>query len=399
MKLKDIITYSLLFLVSIAFTAEIVFFQLTGRHVIGNSKHFEDHQLIRCSDTNLKLRKRTNDPQLKIISKYEDVCGSQFLSYMMLFTGMPISRVNAHSMADVMTQRLNAFDDFEISPIVIMEPDSEWGLVDFNEYSRGDYDEWIDAYFERLKMNGITDEQLGIWIPFPEPQQPFWNNNQNPDDYAISINRHFKQLKKYFPKATTGILLDSQVGSDESASQLVAYTRLIEPQLINYVGLQGFPWHPTAEGDSRSAIISASEFIPAYMLEEVANSLGKKEVIINTGTYRRRKASSGGEVAVSTQQRMNILKSVEAEVDLLESSGFNVIVNIFSEDKFELQEGVDWSYWESSDSAEDSHAALFTNFVNKLINSGAEISIYDSSKNKNAIVSPDESDEINVHNY
>ncbi len=362
------------------FTSNIVLRQLTGSGLMGagqSKSDFVNLKSSQCTGVRPEVRLVSTDPQLKAIADYESACESQFITEMMIFTNMPISNEDAVTKATAMASRLREFERFNIKPIVIVEPDSEWGLIDFQEYAQGMYDEWTATYFKQLKVEQISSSQMGTWIPFPEPQQPFWNNNSNPDDFAFSVNRYLKSLKSEYPESKAGILLDSEVGSD-NPSQLVAYTRLIEVDLIDRVGLQGFPWHPTDPDDTRLPITDASSFVPAYMLEEIAKSLKTKDVLINTGTYRHKKMQNGGEIAIPTYKRNETLKSIEKEAVLLEKAGYNVTVNLFAENKLETKEAVDWSYWQPGKTGDSTNTALFTSFVASLKTKDINISIYDS---------------------
>lgn len=381
MKTNDIIKYSLIFLASVLLTAQIVVQQLTGNDLLGRRENqTPNSQFVKCTNQPAVARPTTDDPQLKVVAEYEQVCQSSFINDMMLFTGMPISDDNAISMADQMTTRLKKFDAFGIRPIVIAEPDSEWGLIDFYEYGTGYYDVWVDTYFKHLKENGITDKQIGIWVPFPEPQQPTWNNNTDPDDFAHSVNRHLKTFKRYFPGAQSAILLDSQVGEEDRSSQVLAYVRLVDPSVVDIVGLQGFPWHPSGEGDEREPVVSASKFVPAEIVKDLAKSLDTKDVMINTGSYRHRTTETGGETAISTEQRKVILDSIVHETEILTKANYNVTLNVFAENKLEANEGVNWSYWQPGSFDDTTHAPLFTQFIKGLHDKEVIISLFDSRK-------------------
>lgn len=379
MKTKNLIIYNIILFAIVLMTAQIVTYQLTGNFIFQNKPISEPELSVKkCTSRPLITRGGTSDPQLKALIEYEEACQSAFVDYMMVFTNMPISTENAQAMADAMAVRLKQFDEASVKPMVIVEPDTEWGLVDFQEYTTGFYDLWINDYFARLKANGISDDQMGIWIPFPEPQQEFWNNNGDPDDFAKSINKYFKSLRTAFPLAETAILLDSQTGETDQAPQLLAYTRLIEDGLVDYAGLQGFPWHPREEGDPRNKVISADVFAPAYLAEEVAKSLGTKKIILNTGSYRHKKADNGGAITITTDEREQTLDSIYTEISLLKDAYYEVTVNIFSENKLETKEGVDWSYWQAGLYEQSDHRSLFTNFVYDLNQKDVKISIYDA---------------------
>lgn len=379
MRTKDLIIISLLLAITILFTADIVNYELTGNHLFRKTQPaLISISQTKCADNDIKSRSASFDSQLKIVSEYERVCRSTFIDNVMIFTNMPISAPNAVQLADKMTERLSAFKDYEISPIVIVEPDSEWGLIDFREYAAGDYDEWMSVYFNRLKENGITDSMMGLWIPFPEPQQTYWNNS-TPDDFATSSNRYFTTLRKSFPKARTGILLDSQVGEDSQTSQLLAYTRLLDNRLVDVAGLQGFPWHPSDEGDLRKPVTLASEFASANLLDQVAKSIDTREVLLNIGTYRHRKASNGGDIAITLVERQTTLDSIVHETSKLTDKQYSVTVNVFAENKFDSKEGVDWSYWQSGRYTDSDQSRLFTSFIRKLERMNTEISIFDTA--------------------
>jgi hypothetical protein len=381
MKRRDIVIASLMFLLCVGITSDIVRYQLTGNHLISlNRAKSTSVTSTKCAGEPVPSRPATADPQLKALAEYEQACQSAFASDVMIFTNMPISATEAEQNADALAVRLREFSAQGVTPIVIAEPDSSRGLIDFHEYAIGDYDEWNAAYFDRLKTDGLTDAQLGIWIPFPEPQQPTWNNNGNPDDFANSINRFFKIERSHFPAAKTAILLDSQVSEDNSTSQLLAYTRLVDNSLIDIAGIQGFPWHPISEGDPRKPITSASSFIPAKLLEQVAQSLGTHNVFINTGTYRHKLTDNGGELAVSTAEREATLDSIVDQVNTLRADHYNTTVNIFAQNKLETKEGTDWSYWQRGDYSSSRATSLFTHFVRQLKDKKVTISLYDERK-------------------
>lgn len=377
MKQRDIIIYTLVFAGCILLTANIILKELTGNWLLQTPKSLElSLDTSTCTKRPIAIKGDQSDPQLKALADYEQACGSAFADDMMLFTNMPVSNEIAKKLADAMTSRLQKFKEAKITPIVIVEPDSEWGLVDFHEFAEGFYDTWIEAYFKHLKQNGVQSADLGYFTPFPEPMQPYWNN-ASADDYALSVNRYFKILRKYFPEAKTAILLDLEV-SEEGAPQLLAYARLLDESLVDLVGIQGFPWHPAEEDSERQPVLDASQFISSRYAKEVADSLGKKDIMLNTGSYRHKKAENGGEIAVSTEERQAILNGIVSEATKLKDQGYNVTVNIFAEDKLSMQEGTNWSYWQPGQYASSEHTQLFTKFIRDLTAKDIRISLFDA---------------------
>ncbi len=381
MRSRDIVIFTAIFVFLTGFTAKVVSLQLTGSsfpYLTANHAGLSLHRQ-RCTNTPIPVRPSTNDPQLKALAEYEQACRSAFASDLMLFTDMPVTTTEALQAADTMSARLKEFSAWHVTPIVVVEPDSSIGLLSFHTYASGAYDTWNADYFSRLKADGVTGSEMGIWIPFPEPQQPTWRGNSNPDDFAKSVNRYFGIEKQYFPQAKTAILLDSQVNR-ESLSQVLAYTRLIKNSLVDIAGLQGFPWYPSDVGDPRAPITSASVFAPASMLEQIARSIGTKTVLINTGTFRQKILSDGSELAVPNAQREATITSIMKQVQMLQKDHYSVTVNIFAQNKLADSEATNWSYWQQGDYDLSPATAIFTNFVNRLHSDHVAISIFDSRK-------------------
>lgn len=77
-------------------------------------------------------------------------------------------------------------------------------------------------------------------------------------------------------------------------------------------------------------------------------------------------------------EREQTLDSIYTEISLLKDAYYEVTVNIFSENKLETKEGVDWSYWQAGLYEQSDHRSLFTNFVYDLNQKDVKISIYDA---------------------
>src|SRR5262249_6347884 len=152
---------------------------------------------------------------------------------------------------------LKDFAAHGVRPLVIAEPtDYDGGNnIDFGLVAKGTYTAYLDDYFSAIKAAGITDQQMGIWTPFPEANLPYWNNNQA-SYFAPDVNLYVAQLRKYFPHAATSIMLNSATYSTTDFNwqsgeydSLLPYIKGITPGSITYAGLEGFPWVPPAGGN------------------------------------------------------------------------------------------------------------------------------------------------------
>ncbi|GGN47039.1 hypothetical protein FHR83_008582 [Actinoplanes campanulatus] len=379
MRKRDVMISTCLFLALVMGTFNIVITHLTGSGLFERSRQSLAlaSAATACTGKPAPKRQPTADAQLAALPEYEQVCGSAVADSMMIFTQMPISEPNAVEMADAMAARLKEFSAQNITPVVIVEPETEWGLVDFHEYTTGMYDGWTTKYFNRLKNRGVSDRQMGLWIPFPEPEQPYWNNNGDPDDFAKNVNRYFRLERSVFPEVRTGVLLGTQAGTDQTP-KLLAYTRLIDDSLVDFAGVQGFPWHPSDPADSRQAVISAGEFASASAAEQVAQSLGTRKVLLNVGSYRHKLTKNGGEIAVDARERQATLRSITDQVTALRGNGYDVLVNVFAENKTNRPEGIDWSYWAAGNPTESVYTSMFVQFAHELNEQGATLSLYDA---------------------
>lgn len=384
MNLKEFRVYNVIFLLAILIGVEVVRFELTGQHLyeFGESQEsvsrIDSSACLEKSTQNNRSTRKPSLPQVQAVLEYEKICGARFFSGSMYFTDMPIDEKDAVNKAQRMAATLREFKAYNLEPLVIVEPDSKFGLIDFEEFAKGFYTKWIDVYFQTLKSEGITNDMMGTWIPFPEPQQEFWNNNEDPETYAKNVNIYAKIVKRYFKASKVGVLLDSQVNPDVEP-QLLAYTRLIDNSLIDVAGVQGFPWHPIDPADTRLPVLEAAEFLPAELIQTVADSLGTKKVLVNTGTFRHRRGIYGSDITVTTRERADTLDTIVDQLNELYSRGYSINVNIFSENKLDSNEAVDWSYWGDvvGDDAVFAHRQLFSDFVGDIAAFDANMYLYD----------------------
>ncbi|MDB5165067.1 MAG: hypothetical protein JWL89_693 [Candidatus Saccharibacteria bacterium] len=321
---------------------------------------------------------------LRKLAEYEKVYGGALASHAMLFTNIPTTQSDVPAAAADMAGTLQEFAHYGVQPLVVMEPTNERGVVDFRSYSQGAYDSILDAYYQSLQQRGVTSASMGTWAYFPEANHPEWGPT-NPADFAPNITRTVNLQKKYFPGSQASILLDSQsypAGSTDwgggSYVSLLPYVKDIPVGLIDSFGYQGFPWAPAA-GVNQASSYNPAQYLASSLASEAARQLGAHSIWLNTGTFGRMYAQNASQqVSVSPLQRQAMLTGVVQQARNLQTSGFNISVNLFSEDKSATSEGTDWSYWKAGAPVPSDNTMVFIDFVNKLVDNHIDFWLFDS---------------------
>lgn len=343
-----------------------------------------------CTDLEkVKDLELSTDKHLKKLFEYQEVCNSLASSRFMIFTDMPKDSLDAKAKSDKMLADLKEFSKYGIQPLVIVEPVTEWGLIDFSEFAQGFYDQWIQEYFFNLKSQGITDKEMGIWVPFPEANLPYWNrSNAKPDEFGIVVNKYLKILKRNFPQTEASILLNSATYETTDFNwergeyiSLIPYVSTLDSSLINSFGIQGFPWKTNATAEVETKLYDPRQYINTRLAIEAANYLNVKEIWFNTGTFSKKYTlDSEKTVYEDASIRGELLEKTIEEATTLKSRGFDVWINLFAEDKSEANEATDWSYWQDYQYEGNPHRYILKDFIRLAYNNKIGISLFDAKK-------------------
>ena len=341
---------------------------------------------FRCSDNKpIAGLEQTRDPQLRKLAEYQQLCHSAVASTVMIFTDMPNSEATAQAAATKMAATLKEFNKYHVTPLVIAEPVTTWGDIDFEEFTAGFYDKWIDAYFKALRAQGITTQQMGIWVPFPEANLPYWNrNNAKPKDFATMVNKYLGAAHKHFPGVQASVMLNSATYDADDFDwangeylSLIPYVKDIQKGLVQSFGLQGFPWLPNAR-QSGPGILDAGEFLNHKLAKEAADTLGVKKIWFNTGTFGLKYADDvGKQVSLDPSRRTDVLNSILAQAQTLKKEGYQISINLFSQNKSQTAEATDWSYFATNTINTSSNSPVFANFAARLHQERIELWLFD----------------------
>lgn len=328
----------------------------------------------------------STEPHLQKLAEYQSVCQSGVADELMLFADMPKDAIDATQRAKVLATTLNEFGVNGVRPLVMVEPVTDWGLIDFKEFDSGFYDQWLAIYFQTLKVNGVTEAEMGTWAPFPEANLPYWNNaSATPKDFSNVVNRYLRIMKDTFPNAQGTVLLNSatyettdfQWQNGEYIS-LREYVKGLDKTLVTSFGLQGFPWMPEAS-QTGPGIFDASEYLNYRLASEAADILGTKQIWFNTGTFQSKYTLDRERtVFVTPSKREDMLNGILNEALKLKDKGYVVRINLFSQNKSKDAEATDWSYWSTVTQSQSSHAPAFTTFARRLSQEQISLSLFDT---------------------
>lgn len=324
-----------------------------------------------------------NDQNLNKLLALQDICDSYVTDTLMLFTQFPANNTEGYSMALEMADKLRLYHENGIKPIVIVEPYITSGLMEYRDYINGRYDTAVRTYFTSLKNEGITDEMMGTWVPFPESNTPNWaNKDTKPSDFPIVVNKYLKVYESMFPNALGSILLNATTYDPNDLEwnngdyiYLNQYLIDIDHNLVDSIGIQGFPWVTNAQKE-RKQVFNANEFLQPDIAISAAQELRTRNIWFNTGSFRAKYTNDPEKIVyVNQNDQKAILFGIldtALYVKNYQQNEYRVTINIFSKDKSDYEEATDWSYNKNPLSQE-----IFKEFVSKASYLNIPISLYD----------------------
>lgn len=381
MKQRHMILISLVFIGLMLLSAGTVYQFMTGSKPLAVLQDIGHHNTATLVATNscsngapIAGLSKTQSPPLKKLAIYQEACHSFVTNTMMIFVGMPVSALSASQNAQTDSTTLKEFAQFGVRPLVIAEPTNYANGVniDYSQFAAGKFTPWVNDYFKDLLADGVTEQDMGIWNPFPEANLPYWANNQ-PQYFAPDVNIYIKALRMYFPTAQTSIMLNAASYATNDFNwengnyvSLLPYVKGITPGTIDYAGLEGFPWIPP-QGQTTAPILNGATFLNSSIISETADYLKIKNIWLNTGTFSDKYALDPSEINyLSPQQRAAILTTVDGQALALTKQGYHVSVNLFSQDKTQASEETNWSYWSNNQPFTSRSTPVLTQFITQL---------------------------------
>ena len=323
----------------------------------------------------------TENPQLKKLAEYQKLNSGFVTNELMVFLNMPESAANIEWASYYIANTANEFAKYGITPIFVIEPYGDNGQLNLGKIKNGDYIAKLDSLFSLLKWaRWLTEDKLGILVPYPEINTPaFDRTNFVPTDLPILVNQYFDVVRKYYPNAHGGLLLDGKsydVNKTWGQGEYKSYSPYISgitAGYISYFWVQGFPW---VSNDGSDKFYDPAIFLPINLGKEAASILSLNNIWFNTGTMKRSYRTNT--VSTSPQERQTMMNGIINQGKALQSQWYAVTINIFAENKFQTDEAVDWSYIENaSDGILSADESVFTSFLSQAKDSGITVALFD----------------------
>ncbi len=289
----------------------------------------------------------TKNVQLLNLQDYQELCKSFVSDKLMTFVSFPTNEKEREYVVKKLEETFNDFEQFGITPIVILEPVNTNGLINLAEISEEKYDQQLEEFFKELKT--VNSSKIDkIWIPYPEINTPSWDReNFFPEDYPPIVNNFSAMLERHFPNDQIGVLLNAKsydpTTNNWNGGKRISfrpYIQDIEKGKVDIFIAQGFPW--------MFERISAKDMIAYEHSIAAAKDLNAEEFWINTGTFHTMKNQAGTErVTNKPERRERELREMLSVAKEIKEQGFKVRFHLFAENKSDKTEATDWSYNQS----------------------------------------------------
>jgi hypothetical protein len=270
---------------------------------------------------------KSHDPQLRKLAQYEKQYDYGFAGNITR-VGMPRNRDEAQKQSADMVKRLQEYKRQGIQPVVFFEARQEGGhetpldLKKLNDHKHTkEYKIVMDEYFANIAQSGITDQEMGVWMPLPTPNNSGGKKDGVVDPAIFKRNAVpvMQAIKTHFNNAEVGITLDSA-----------------HPTL-KYVDVVGFHYYPN------NAIDNAAEHSLAQTAMQTASRVGAKKIMLDTGTASAYRQHNGSMESASVAERGAQLAGVFTQAQETIKAGYDTFINIAVENDANSG-GSNWSY-------------------------------------------------------
>lgn len=267
----------------------------------------------------------------------------------MVFMAIPLNEQMAGEQAERFIEKFNTLkNDHNKQGIYIFETNTE---VSWREILNGKYDKFIKSMFEQIKDKVGYQDGLGLIVPYPEANEPIWNNaDLTPAEISTLTNNFADIMHPILGNLRIGTLWNTKTypthdWANGNYEDLTAFSSILDKSHNVIQGFQGFVW---IDRDTDVLLSDPNILFNPNIILKSLNYSQLHEAWINTGIPKRVKLTSGEVVELSFVQRLDVFKLMVENFKILTNNHIDLTVNIFVEDKLDgpndNSEGIDWSW-------------------------------------------------------
>ncbi|MEK9156248.1 MAG: hypothetical protein AAB360_03015 [Patescibacteria group bacterium] len=79
---------------------------------------------------------RAGDPAIRKLAEYQAICNSAAVKTLLISTDIPKDESMAQKDAECFAEKLKEFESYNLAPIVLVEPISDWGIVNLSRLNQ-----------------------------------------------------------------------------------------------------------------------------------------------------------------------------------------------------------------------------------------------------------------------
>jgi hypothetical protein len=307
------------------------------------------------------------------LGEVERMCESNVTDYLTIRVTIPNSIDSAKLQAKRLSDALMAFDEHHLKPLVFFEISPAWTSYDFENLAAGRYDTYLKQFTSDLADNGVRDEYVYGWIIIPRANLPYWNKKFiAPEEFKKYYVVLRDSLKEAFPTSDVGIYLNASTYEETPINwgerdyrSLTPYIANLPENSVDIIGIEGYPWISPV-GGSGVTILTPTEYLPKFLVDELFVLQKPKKVIVGTNTFAAMYTEKKEQlVYMPIDVRQDLLDSSLRVAKALQRDGVEVTM-LISSPTLVGYESTDWEYFGTTFNQDLRNNKVFLNFLKSL---------------------------------
>lgn len=334
-----------------------------------------DSQIYKCGEGPPRsyLFLESEKESVRELGELEGMCGSGITNKVIIRVNIPTNKELAKIQASTVARSILEIKDKGLKPLIYFEASSSWDETIFITLSKGGYNTFILDFLSTLDQSGVKSGDIYGWIVIPQPNLPNWSKKYiAPTEFSKYYLVVFENIVKVFPESDVGVMLNSSTyqelpvdWSNRDYRTLVPYIVDIPKEKIGILGMEGYPSIPSV-GTTGTMVITPSEYLPKFLIEELYSLVRAKKIIVSTNTFSAMHADDKEKVVyMPADTRDTVLDETIAIVKTykLGDSEFSLLLG--SPTLVEYK-GTDWEYFGTQNNQNTKNKSALLGFLREL---------------------------------